>query len=183
MKDTFVNNVFEHDVDFRSRTIYVTSEIDDYTVASWIKGLRLLEKTNSNPIEVIVNSPGGCIYSGLALYDALRSSPCHITTHGTGLIASMGGVIYLAGSDRTLTPRAKYMVHASQAFLVGDPKDIKIEYEELMSLEKDVLKIFEERTKKDTKFWKKYERNTYFTPAQCVKLGIADTVIEYMEEE
>lgn len=181
-KDTHADVVFEYGIDFRSRTIYVDRDIEPLEVASMIRGVHMMERLSTDPIKIVVNSPGGDVYTGLALYDALRASKCRIQAYGTGLVASMASVIFLAGQDRVLTPNAKYMVHPCSAWIDGDVNDIKIEHAEVKDLEARIAQIFGERTKRKPGYWKKIVKTRYFSSEECLELGVCTEIIEFPEE-
>lgn len=165
-------------VDLTNRTLFVDRSIDYDEVEEIIRGFHLLEAASDAPITVIINSPGGDVYSGFAIYDLLRSSRCEIITKGYGLIASMASILFLAGTTRFMSPNARYMVHSIQSIVGGSSSDIKIEANEIEQLQTIMSKIYEERTNKKASFWKKFERNKYFTAKECIDLGVATDIVE-----
>jgi ATP-dependent Clp protease protease subunit len=148
----------------QGRTIYFFAEVNAASVLEAIRWIDYLEaRSNKDEITLVINSKGGEIYDGLALYDRMRGSFCPITTIGTGLVASMAFIIFLAGDKRIGTKTVRFLNHQASAQLTGKVTDIKIEQIETDSLEKECLKIITERTsqsakriKKDIKIGDKY---------------------------
>src|SRR5690606_18287679 len=113
----------EHDVNLKTRTIYLgmpmyTDEegdpgVDHVMAAKLIKSMHVLESENSNPITIILNTPGGDVYQAMAIYNTLRASPCVITIIGRGIIMSAGSIIMQAADKgrRILAPDSVFMIH------------------------------------------------------------------------
>lgn len=114
-----VDNWFDHNVDLTSRTMYMgsihnahehESGVDAYMAEYAIKGIHLLER-NSEPITIVMNNPGGDFFHGLAIYDAIKCSPCHCTIKVYGHAMSMGSLILQAADKRVIMPNARFMIH------------------------------------------------------------------------
>jgi len=139
------------------RTIYFFDEVDEESVCEAIKFLDKIEEESSKKVITIkLNSEGGSCYDGLALYDRIRQSPCNIILEGTGLIASMGLIIFLAGDERRLSENARLLNHQMAITdFSGRNSALKIEQKEVEILDAIMLDIIAERTgetiKKSTK--------------------------------
>lgn len=182
-KDTThnIDTTIDNGVDIKNRTLFLDDEIDSgyENSKSFMRGLHILETQSLDPITVKISCPGGDVYTGLAMYDALRASNCPVTTVGYGIVASMASIVFLAGSKRLITPSTKFMVHSIQTWFSGSSRDLKIEAEEIKSLEELMYSIYVERTdKKDKKYWKQFDRSKYFTAKECLDLGIADGILD-----
>jgi ATP-dependent Clp protease protease subunit len=102
-----------------SRTIYMGNEtywdgevgVDSKMAERFIKNLHMLEMASSDPITVVSNNPGGDVYSGLAIYDSILISPCHITIKARGYAMSMGSIILQAAKKRIMSPTCVQMIH------------------------------------------------------------------------
>lgn len=167
------------------RTIYFFDEVSSSTVGEAFKLMNLLENINSKtPINFFINSTGGDVYSGLALFDRLKSSPCKITTIGTGFVASMGFMIFLAGDRRLITPTTMLLNHQNWMNLSGRTEDFKIEAEELTRLEKLCIDLVCEATgltpakiKQDIK-----RGDKYITPEEAITMNYAHSVVNYRKK-
>lgn len=164
-------------VDLKNRILFIDREIDYEDSQEMLRGIWLLDLASLDPMTVIISSPGGSVYDGLGIYDALRSTRCEVTTIAYGLAASMASILFLAGDKRIIAPNAKFMVHSIHSWMQGSSKDIKIEAEEITELENRMSIIYEQRTNKDRAFWKKFDRSKYFTSEECIKLGVATGVL------
>jgi ATP-dependent Clp protease protease subunit len=145
-------------------TIYFFDDVEATTVCEAIKFIDAIEKERkAKHITFIINSSGGTIYDGLALYDRLRACKLPVTTIGTGLVASMAFVIFLGGDKRVCTKRVRFLNHQARVNLEGRVTDIDIEQTETKLIEDMCVEIIASRTKltpqkqkKDTKFGDKY---------------------------
>jgi len=164
--------------------IYFFDEIDTNSVCEAIKYIDMLELENTKNITIVLNSIGGDIYSGLALYDRIRSSECRVTIIGTGLIASMAFIIFLAGDRRVMTKYARFMNHKGVAELAGNPENLKKETKEIDDLENICLDIIVERTKQDSKTIKNSIRdgNKYIYAEEALKTGIVHEIISEIKK-
>lgn len=161
------------------RTIYFYDEVNNKTVCEASKFIDELESENDKEIELIINSNGGSIYDGLALYDRIRSSACQINTVGTGFVASMGLIVFLAGDHRTLTETAMLLNHQGSSQFEGNTGDFKIEAKEMTRLEDLTVQIIAERTGLAPKVIKKDIKigDDYISPELAVTKGFAHAII------
>jgi ATP-dependent Clp protease protease subunit len=177
-----VNENLKCNVSVEDRTIYLFDEINECSVLEAIKNIDYLFKKNSNKtIQIVLSSCGGLCYEGLALYDKIRNCPCPIEIVGTGLIASMGTIIYLAGDKRYSTENASFMTHG--LFLGGfggKLEDIQIEVAESKRLEDVLIKIIAEKTNSNVKDIKKQSgKKDYWMSADvALKEGYVHSIIK-----
>lgn len=167
------------------RTLYFFDDVDEFSVMEAIRHLHQLEhESRTKTITVIINSPGGSCYDGLALYDVLRSCHAPITTIGCGIVASMGFIIYLAGDKRLSLVHTRYLNHQVSSNISGKASDIEIERAEVSSLEEIIVKIVSERTGMKTAAIKKAVKvgDNYFNSKDAVKNGIIHEIIEYVDK-
>lgn len=176
-----LDTTLDSGVDLTNRYLFVDREISYDEVEELMRGFHLLELASSEPITIVINSPGGDVYSGLALYDMFRTSKCEIITKGYGLIASMASILFLAGTTRILSPNARYMVHSIQSWVAGSSADVKIEAEEIKKLEDYLKKIYSKHTNKKALFWRKLDRNKYFNAEECLNMGVATAIMGFKE--
>ena len=128
------------------RTIYFFGEVTTESACQVIMYLDALEREAVNkPITIKMNSVGGTEYDGLAIYDAIRRCQCEIITIGTGLIASMGVPIFLAGDIRYLSENCSLMNHQGSDEIEGRLADLKITVAEISTIENIIVDIMAER--------------------------------------
>lgn len=173
-----VDNFMEYGIDLDGRWIHLDDDVDDVSVGRVIKALQLMDRdTTEKPIRLLVNSFGGSVYDGLALYDAIRNCKSEIHTYGYGKIMSMAVHILIAGDKRYMSPRSTIMVHEISDFVYGQLEDIKIQVKEAERLERVLIDIFVERTNiKDRDYWEKLKKETYFTADQSIEKGIINEI-------
>lgn len=163
------------------RTIYFFSDVDSDSVSDAIFHLQHLEgDKSSKPIQVVICSDGGNCYDGLALYDKLRSSDHQIVTVATGLVASMGTCIFLAGDERYATENARFMVHQVSTGGEYPLRDAEIDLKETRALEEIMLDINAERTDKTLKSLKVDRKNgdNYFGAEKALEDGYIEKIIK-----
>lgn len=161
------------------RRIYFFSDVDMWSVCEAIKHIDKLEFESTKPIEFVIDSAGGYCYHGLALFDRIRQSKCKVYMIATGLVASMGLVVYLAGDYRALTENSRLLNHQSTSDLGGKVSDIKIETQEIYRLEEQISSIIADRTGIPLKKIKSQTKvgDDYILPKQAVKHGYAHQII------
>ena len=165
----------------KSREIECVGEINPETVYELTRQLRFLQRADpAAEITMYINSPGGEVNSGLALYDAMQAVSCPIRTVCMGSAASMGAVIFAAGDMREIFPHGRVMIH--DPLIRGGVGGSALQ---LQSVSKDLLKtrevlctILAERTGRSQKeIYKKTAKDTWFDAQEAVKFGLADRVV------
>jgi ATP-dependent Clp protease protease subunit len=161
--------------------IYFFDEVDGAAVCDAIRYIDYLEHCQA-VTEIIfkLNSGGGNVYDGLALYDRIRSCKCKITMIGSGLIASMAFIIYLAGDRRICTDNVRFLNHQTKAGLEGDLTgvQIKIEEKETKKLETMCIDIIADRTFLTPKIIQNHIRlgDKYISSKEALSMGIAHEI-------
>jgi ATP-dependent Clp protease protease subunit len=177
--DKYDNTKFyiEYGIDIDSRKVMLDEDVDEYSVGWIIRGIeKMLEIDNEKEINITINSYGGYVYDGLALYDFIESLPVNVKTHGTGKIMSCGLIIFLAGDERTCSKRAKFMAHSISGGIAGKLYEMKIDTKETEELHKELLQILADKTNKTYAWWKKEieYKDRYYNQEQAKKLAIID---------
>lgn len=131
------------------------------------------------PITIKINSPGGSVFEGLALYDRLRALSAlghHITTVSYGLAASMGGILLQAGDTRLVAPNAWFLIHEVSTITWGNTSEIEDQIEFTRRLQDQLLEILASRSKlSKAKIAKKWKKTDWWLDAkETVSLGFAD---------
>ena len=166
-------------VDVKRRKLSIFTEIDEYEMAKYVRALDLLESISDDPIEVNISSFGGCVYSGLALFSRLVSSPCDITTIAQGKVMSMGLILFMAGDDRVCDKYTTLMAHQVSSVTVGKLTDLEVDVTETKRLNDMLMEILGERSDKPTKWWKQQTKHEdkYYSAEKAKELGVVPDVI------
>lgn len=166
----------------KERIIFLGTAINDQVANSIVAQLLYLSKEDpEREIQMYINSPGGAVYSGMAILDTMRMIPNVINTVAVGVAASFGTVILTAGTKghRYVLPNATVHMHQPLGGAQGQASDIEIQAKEILRLKKQLNDILSECTgqpldiiERDT------DRDIYFDAAQAVEYGLADKVLE-----
>lgn len=172
------------DVLMRDRIIFLGEEIDDF-VANTINAQLLFldscaDDENPEPIWLYINSPGGSVYSGLAIYDTMQMIKSPVYTCVMGLAASMGFILSIAGEKghRYSLPNSKLMLHQPLGGTgYGQATDINIYNEEMQNIKEDLYKIINKHTSMSLATIKKFgERDKWLRASEAVELGAVDEI-------
>lgn len=139
-----------------------------------------LAQVTAAKIRVEINSPGGDVFDGIAIYNALRAHPAHVTTRVDGIAASAASVIVQAGDHRQMMSSAQQMIHEAWGVMVG-PADAMREFADLLDKENDVIAaLYAGRSGKKTadEFRDVMRTDTYLTDLETVEFGLADEIVE-----
>lgn len=170
----------------KDRIVFLTGGIDD-EIANLIVA-QLLFLSNENPtadIHLYVNSPGGSVSAGLAIYDTMQYLRCDVATYNVGLAASMGAVIFCGGArgKRYLLPNSRTLLHQPLigGVMQGSATDLSIEAEEIIRLRKALYAIISSRSgKKIEQVEKDCDRNKWLDARESVAYGLGDQILERM---
>ncbi|MDD5769857.1 MAG: ATP-dependent Clp protease proteolytic subunit [Candidatus Gracilibacteria bacterium] len=164
------------------RIIFLGEAIDSHVANTVIAQLLFLEKQDPKaPITIYVNSPGGHVTAGLAIYDVMQYVQCDIITVCIGLAASMGSIILAGGTKgkRFSLPNSEIMIHQPLGGAEGQAIDIKIAAENIIETGNLLYGILAKHTGKDVKQVEKdCDRDNYMRPEEALKYGLIDKIIK-----
>ena len=165
----------------KERIIFLTGPIDDNLASLICAQLLFLESENpKKEISFYINSPGGVVWSGLAIYDTMQYISSKIMTICIGQAASAGSLLLTAGSKdmRFSLPNSRIMVHQPSAGFQGQATDIEIHANEISSLKKRLNEIYSKHTGKSVDEIKSaLERDNFMTPENAKDFGLIDKVV------
>ncbi len=166
----------------KERLIFITGPIDDTTASLVCAQLLFLESENpKKDVGIYINSPGGYVTAGLAIYDTMQYIRCPISTLCIGQAASMGSLLLAAGDkgSRIALPNSRVMVHQPSGGYRGVATDIERHAEEILDLKRRLNEIYVKHTGQDYEtIEKKLDRDTFMTAEDAKDFGIVDTVYE-----
>lgn len=164
------------------REIYCVGEIDRDSAHAVILQLLHLQQTDpEGEITLFINSPGGEVSSGLAIYDAMAAISCPIRTVCVGLAASMGALLFAAGDRRDILPHGRVMIHdpALSGGAGGSALALERTSKDLMKTRKTTAEILAKHTGHSLKeIYRKTAADTYFNAQEAVVFGLADRIID-----
>lgn len=168
----------------KDRIIFLGGQVDDDSANLIIAQMLFLSNENSEAdIHFYINSPGGVITSGLAIYDTMQFVRCDVATYCMGQAASMGAVLFAGGAagKRFMLPNSRILLHQPllSGVMQGAATDLEIEAREILRLRSRLYEIFQQHTGKDAKkIEKDSDRNLWLEAEEAISYGLADKVLK-----
>lgn len=167
----------------KDRIIMLGGPITDDVANSVIAQLFFLEMENpSQEVHIYINSPGGSIMAGLAIYDIMQFIKCNVHTYCIGMAASMGSLLLTAGTKRFILPHARVMMHQpliAGGGLSGPVSDIEIHTQEIAFLKKKLTNIYVRHTgRKFEELTKIMDRDRYMGAQEACDFGLVDEIVK-----
>ena len=177
-------NVTQMDVFSRlmmDRIIFLGTEINDYTANTIQAQLLYLDSTDpGKDISIYINSPGGSVTAGLGIYDTMQFISSDVATICTGMAASMGAVLLVAGQEgkRSALPHSRVMIHQPLGGVQGQASDIEIEAKEIQKFKKELYTIISNHSHTPyEKVWTDSDRIYWMTAEEAKEYGMIDAVL------
>jgi ATP-dependent Clp protease protease subunit len=165
----------------KDRIIFIGDAIDDHIANLVVAELLFLEKEDPDrDIEVYINSPGGSVYAGLAIYDTMQMIKADVATTCVGMAASMGAVLLAGGTKgkRSALPNARMMIHQASAGFQGTAIDIDIQAREVLKTNDTIARILQDHTGQSMERIKQdIQRDYFMTSPEAVEYGLVDEVL------
>ena len=170
----------------KDRIIFLSGEVNDTMASIIIAQLLFLQMQDpKKDINIYVNSPGGSVTAGLAIYDTMQFLTCDVCTYSIGLVASMGAVLLAAGTKgkRYALPNSDIMIHQGSGGARGTASDVERTVEYMYSLKRRLNGILAHHTGKTVEqIGIDADRDNYMTAAQAAAYGLVDKVLENRKE-
>lgn len=164
----------------KERIIILTGEIDDPMSSSICAQLLYLSSIGNEPIQMYINSPGGSVSAGLAIYDIMKYIPCDVSTICMGMCASMAAILLCAGTSgkRCALTNSEIMIHQPLGGMQGQAKDMEIAAQHMMNVKERLYHILSTHTKQDKKtIMKDCDRDNYMNAKEAIQYGLIDNII------
>ena len=166
----------------KDRIVILGSPINDVVASSIVAQLLFLESEEpEKDINLYINSPGGVVSAGLAIYDTMQHIKCDVATTCMGMAASMGSVLLTAGTagKRSCLPHARVMIHQPMGGVQGQASDIEIEAQEILRVKKELSQIIADHCGKNLEhIIEDSDRNNWMSADQAKNYGLVDHVIK-----
>ena len=170
----------------KDRIIFIGTPIDDYIANLVIAQLLFLQMENkSQDINIYINTPGGHVYAGMAIYDTMQFVHCDVATYCIGQASSMGALLLAAGTKgkRYSLPHSRIMMHQPSGGAQGTAADIRIQADEILHLKKTLTKLFAKHSGQSIdKVAKDGDRDHFMSADEAKKYGLVDEVVESLKD-
>lgn len=179
---TRIADRIEHSL-LEARRLFISDQVDNHTASDLIRKLWYLELSNPGaPILLVINSPGGAVDSGFAIWDQVKMITSPVTTMVTGLAASMGSILSLCAAPgrRFATPHSRIMIHQPllSGVIKGQATDLEIQAKEMLKTRNGLIDIYVTATGKDfATIEKAIDRDTWMTAKEALDFGLLDGLV------
>lgn len=167
----------------KDRIIFLGEEVNDVTASLVVAQILFLESEDpTKDINLYINSPGGSVVAGMAIYDTMQYVKCDVSTICMGMAASMGAFLLAGGTKgkRYALPNAEIMIHQPSGGAQGQATEIKIVAEQILKTKEKLNKILAENTNQPIEVIERdTERDNYMSAEESLAYGIIDKVIEH----
>lgn len=173
-KNVVIMDVFSKLV--QERIIFIDEPVDDELANGVIAQMLYLDSVNHDKIDIYINTPGGSVYQGLAIYDVAHLIASPIKTICIGMAASMGAILMLMGTERCATKHSRIMLHQPSGGAIGTADDISITHEQIQKVKKEMYDIVEQKTSLvdvETLF----KNDVWYTAAEALECGLLTKVL------
>ena len=171
----------------KERIIFLGTPINDQIANLVVAQLLYLAREDADKdISLYINSPGGMVYAGMAIYDTMQHITCDVSTISVGLCASFGTVLLTAGANgkRFALPNSTVHMHQPLSGAQGQASDIEIAAKEVLRLKDQLTKIIAKHTgQKESKVTKDSDRDIWMNATQAKEYGLIDDILEYPESK
>lgn len=165
----------------KDRIVLIGQEITEHLANVVIAQLLFLMSDDpKKDIQIFINSPGGYVTAGLAIYDTIRFLGCDVSTYCIGQAASMGALLLAAGTKgkRRILPHSRVMIHQPSGGIMGTSADIKLQAEEVLRLKQYLAEILAECTGQTIeKIYADFDRDFFMGPQDAINYGIVDEIV------
>jgi len=164
----------------KTRSLLISGEINKEMADKFIKDLLILENESKEEVKVFINSPGGDVDAGYAIYDMIRFVSCPVTIIGMGLVASAASLILLAveKEKRIALPNSTYLIHQPLSQMKGNATDIEIYSLQLEKIKQAINEVISEATGKDIETVKQdTDRDHWLNAQEAVKYGLVSRIV------
>ena len=170
----------------KERVVFIVGEVEDQMANLIVAQLLFLESENPDKdIHLYVNSPGGAVTAGLAIYDTMQFMTCDVVTYCIGMAASMGAVLLCAGTKgkRFALPNSDIMIHQVHGGAQGQASDVERQVDYMFKLKKRIIRIISQHTgKSEEQVRIDSDRDYYMSAEEAKAYGLVDEVIKSRKE-
>ena len=167
----------------KDRIIMLDTEVNEHTASLLIAQLLFLESQGNEDINFFINSPGGVVTAGMAIYDTMQFIKPNVSTIVMGQACSMGSLLATAGAPgkRKMLPNARHMIHQPSGGARGQATDMQIQVEEILKMKKSLTEIYVKHNSKGktiAQFSVDMERDKFMSAEEALEYGLIDEIID-----
>ncbi|MGM0546733.1 MAG: ATP-dependent Clp endopeptidase proteolytic subunit ClpP [Bacteroidota bacterium] len=170
----------------KDRIIFLGTPVNDAVASSIVAQMLFLESEDpEKDINLYINSPGGVVSAGFAIYDTMQYVKCDVATTCVGMAASMGAVLLAGGAagKRNLLPNSRVMIHQPLGGVRGQASDIEIEAQEILRIKKLISEVLAEHSGQTVdKVMEDTDRNKWMTAEEAQEYGLVDNIMKRKKE-
>ena len=169
----------------KDRIIFLNGQVEDNGCNSICAQMLFLDSENNEPINFYINSPGGVVTSGLAVYDTMQFIKSPVRTIVMGQACSMGSVLAQAGEPgmRLVLPNSRTMIHQISGGAQGKATDVEIQYKEMQRMKEQSTRIYESHNSKGKSYqeiWDAMELDNFMSASEAIEFGLADEIVDQL---
>ncbi len=166
----------------KDRIIMLDTEVNEHTASLLIAQLLFLESQGNEDISFFINSPGGGVTAGMAIYDTMQFIRPNVSTIVMGQACSMGSLLAAAGAPgkRKILPNARHMIHQPSGGAGGQATDMQIQVEEIIKMKKNLTQIYVDHNSKGKtfeQFRQDMERDKFMSAQEALEYGLVDEIV------
>jgi ATP-dependent Clp protease, protease subunit len=166
----------------KDRIIILDTDVNEHTASIIVAQLLFLESQGNEDINFFINSPGGVVTAGMAIYDTMQFIRPEVATIVMGQACSMGSLLATSGAPgkRKILPNARHMIHQPSGGARGQATDMEIQVEEILKMKKNLTEIYVKHNSKGKtfeEFKNDMERDKFMSAEEALEYGLVDTII------
>lgn len=167
----------------KDRVIMLDTDVNEHTASLIVTQLLFLESQGNEDIQFFINSPGGVVTAGMAIYDTMQFVKPDISTIVLGQACSMGSLLATAGAPgkRKMLPNARHMIHQPSGGAGGQATDMEIQVQEILKMKKNLINLYLKHNSKNKTyddFYRDMERDKFMSAQEALEYGLIDEIIE-----
>jgi ATP-dependent Clp protease protease subunit len=167
----------------KDRIIMLDTDVNEHTASLLVAKLLFLESQGNEDINFFINSPGGVVTAGMAIYDTMQFIKPDVSTIVMGQACSMGSLLATAGAagKRKMLPNARHMIHQPSGGARGQATDMEIQVEEILKMKKNLTEIYVKHNSKGktfAQFKNDMERDKFMSAEEALEYGLVDEIID-----
>jgi ATP-dependent Clp protease protease subunit len=166
----------------KDRIVMLDTDVNEHSASLLVAQFLFLESQGNEDISFFINSPGGVVTAGMAIYDTIQFIKCDVATIVMGQACSMGSLLATAGAPgkRKMLPNARHMIHQPSGGARGQATDMLIQVEEILEMKKNLTQIYVNHNSKGKtfdEFYSAMERDNYMSAQEALDFGLVDEII------